>query len=86
MHTVELLEQAIDTASRLGYNLRHEFLGGVGGGGCEFGGSKWLFVDLALGPFDQLDQVCQALASDPSIHVVDLPDELRQHLNIRQAA
>ncbi len=86
MHTVELLEQAIDTAVRLGYSIRHEFLGGVGGGGCEFGGRKWIFVDLALGPFEQLDQVCNALTSDPGIHVVELPDDLRGHLNLRQAA
>ena len=86
MHTVELLEQAIDTAGRLGYSIRHEFLGGVGGGSCEFGGRKWIFVDLALGPFEQLDQVCNALTSDPGIHVVELPDDLRGHLNLRQAA
>src|SRR5262245_13211882 len=48
MRTVELLEQAISTSQELGYRIRYEWLGGSGGGACEFAGRKWLFVDLAL--------------------------------------
>ena len=49
MHTVEALEQALDLAQRLGYEVRQEWLGGNGGGGCELNGQKVLFLDLALG-------------------------------------
>ena len=32
MHTVELFEHLVDVARQLGYQIRHEYLGGVGGG------------------------------------------------------
>jgi len=65
MHTVELLEEALLSAQRLGYRVRHEWLGGSGGGGCEIKGQKWLFVDLALGPSEQLEQVLDTLHREP---------------------
>ena len=48
MHTVEMLERLKDLAERSGYTVRHEWLGGVGGGACQFAGRKWIFVDLSL--------------------------------------
>jgi hypothetical protein len=86
MRTVELLEQAIFTAEELGYRIRHEWLGGSGGGACEFGGRKWMFVDLALTADEQLDQVCQVLRADPSVFTVDVPASLRRILERRSAA
>ena len=61
MHTVDLLEQACEIAEQLGYHTRQEWLGGSGGGACEFAGRKWIFVDLALSVFEQLEQVTEAL-------------------------
>jgi hypothetical protein len=61
MHTVDLLEQALGAAEKLGYRIRQEWLGGSGGGGCEIKGQKWIFVDLALDPLDQLEQVAEVL-------------------------
>ena len=46
MHTVEMLEQALDLAARLGYTIRQEWLAGSGGGGCELKGRKLFFLDL----------------------------------------
>ena len=46
MPTVALLDAALDVAKRLGYAVRHECLGGSGGGGCELSGRKLLFLDL----------------------------------------
>ena len=43
MHTVELLEEACELAAQLGYRTRHEWLGGTGGGACQFAGQKWIF-------------------------------------------
>ncbi len=65
MHTVELLEQSCEVAEQLGYQTRQEWLGGTGGGACEFAGRKWIFVDLALSVFEQLEQVTDALAAGP---------------------
>ena len=88
MLTVELLEEAIGTAEQLGYKIREECLGGVGGGSCEFGGRKWLFLDLALGASDQLDQVLSVLKEDPATGVVaaKLSPQLAWHLGLRRAA
>jgi hypothetical protein len=86
MHTVELLEQACAIAEQLGYQTRQEWLGGAGGGACEFAGRKWIFIDLALSVFEQLDQVTDALRQDPGIHLVELSPPMRQVLGIRRAA
>jgi hypothetical protein len=74
MHSVELLEQAIAEAERLGYGVRHEWLGGNGGGACEFAGRKWIFIDLALSVMEQLDQVTEALRDEPSALLAEFPD------------
>ena len=86
MRTVELLEQAIATAKEIGYGVRHEWLGGGGGGSCEFAGKKWLFVDLALNVDEQLEQVCQVLRSDSSIYVIKVSSALRRLLESQRAA
>jgi len=67
MHTVEALKAALRLAEQAGYSVRHEWLGGSGGGGCELKGRKFMFVDLALGPEEQLEHVLEALRRDPTI-------------------
>lgn len=64
MHTVAQLREALRAARRLGYEVRHEWLGGAGGGACELRGRKILVVDLAMGPADQLQVVVEALRAD----------------------
>jgi hypothetical protein len=86
MHTVELLEQACEVAQRLGYQTRQEWLGGTGGGACEFAGRKWIFIDLALSVCEQLEQVTDALRRDPGIYLMDLSSPMRHGLGIRSAA
>ena len=86
MHSVELMEHAIATAKRLGWQIRYENLGEVGGGACEIGGKKWIFVDLALSPLDQLEQVLGALHTDAGIYTMNLPECLNDVLGIRRAA
>ena len=86
MRTVELLESAISTCQELGYRVRHEWLGGGGGGACEFAGRKWLFVDLALTVDEQLEQVCRVLRTDPGIYLVDVSPSLRWLIEGRRAA
>jgi hypothetical protein len=80
MHTVDLLGEAVALAERLGYRMRQEWLGGNGGGGCELKGRKWLFLDLALGPADQLDQVLDTLRREPQAMSLTMPSSLRERL------
>jgi hypothetical protein len=86
MHTVELVREAIALAQRAGYRIRQEYLGGAMGGGCEFGGQKWVFLDVSLGPADQLDQILDALRNDPDLVGLPMPDELRQRIGVRKSA
>lgn len=86
MHTVEILAEAVDLAARLGYKVRHEWLGGSGGGGCEIRGRKILFLDLALGPADQLDQVLGVIRREPEAPGLPMPQPLRDLLALRKSA
>ena len=78
MHTVELFEHLQDVGRQLGYQIRHEYLGGVGGGRCEVAGKRWIFIDLALNSSEQLDQLVEALQEDPAIHTLSLPNRIAQ--------
>lgn len=82
MHTVELLDQALETARQLGFGVRQEWLGGVGGGRCQFGGRRWIFVDLALNVVEQLDQVIAAIKAEPAIETLHLSPGLRKLLDL----
>jgi hypothetical protein len=65
MQTVQTLERLRGIAEDAGYTVRHEWLGGVAGGACEFAGRKWIFVDLSLSVVEQLEQLADALRDDP---------------------
>lgn len=86
MHTIELLNEALQVAEQLGYGIRHEWLGGSSGGACEVQGKKWLFVDLALNTVEQYEQVLDALRRDTAVHTVPLSSELASQLRLRRAA
>ncbi len=86
MHTVELLERALAAARASGFHVRHEWLGGGGGGDCLIKGQKWLFLDLAQSPAEQLIVVMDALQSDPHVDPTPLSSELRQMLDLRKSA
>jgi hypothetical protein len=86
MHTIEMFERMKEAAERAGYTVRLEWLGGAGGGACEFAGRKWIFVDLALSVVEQLDQVASALQNDPAVHVGEAPPPVRHYLSQRRAA
>ncbi|MFT7640257.1 MAG: hypothetical protein ACI9G1_001998 [Pirellulaceae bacterium] len=86
MHTVELLEQACRVAKKLGYQIRQEYLDGSDGGACEFGGKKWIFIDLALNATEQLDQVTQAIRNDPKLGQIQPPETLKMYLEFPKAA
>jgi hypothetical protein len=86
MHTVEILEQALNLAVRLGYTVRQECFAGSGGGACQLKGRKFLFVDLDLGPAEQLDQVVTALQQEPTNPTLPISRELGELLKVRKIA
>ncbi len=86
MHTVELLEEAIDLAKRLGFVVREDLFGGVPVGACQFKGRHWLFLDLALTPREKLDEVIAALRSVPIPPDPVISPELHAMLTTRKAA
>lgn len=86
MHTVELMDALLGVAEKLGYQIRQEWLGGTGGGKCEFGGRRFIFVDLALSVVEQQEQIASALRDDPALNTIPLSVPLRRALGIRRAA
>jgi hypothetical protein len=86
MNSVELLEEAIDAARRIGFDVREEWFGGSGGGACTVRGKKLLFLDLNLGPRDRLLQVLDALRTDPGADDIIMTTALRRLVATRPAA
>jgi hypothetical protein len=86
MHTVEMLQRLMETAERAGYVVRQEWLGGAGGGACEFAGRKWIFIDLALSVVEQLEQITGALQNDPAVQLLAVPQPVGELLDRRRAA
>jgi len=86
MHTVEMLERLKEVAENAGYTVRHEWLGGVAGGACEFAGRKWIFLDLSLSVLEQLDQMTAALRNDAYAGSLNAPAAVQRHLGLRRAA
>ena len=86
MHTVELMDSLCTLAEHLGYTLRQEWLGGTGGGKCEMGGRRYIFIDLALSILEQQEQVAAALQDDPAIFTVSLAPAVKRALGLRKVA
>jgi hypothetical protein len=86
MHTVELLEEAVNAARRLGYEVRHDWLGGDGGGHCIVRGRKWLLLDMAQTAEEQLDVVADALRGEIAAVKIVQSRELAERLDLRSVA
>jgi hypothetical protein len=86
MHTVAMLNEALDTARRLGYEVRQDWLGGDGGGHCLVRGRKWLLLDVAQSADEQLDVVAEALRGEAGADRAVRSPELAKRLHLRTAA
>lgn len=86
MLTVEMLEQALAALRELAITPRLEWLGGEGGGECEFAGCKWLFIDLAQTPAEQLAVALDCLRGQPRLHALGLSAELSRLVGLRKSA
>jgi len=86
MHTVELLELAIEAAERLNFRIRREWMGGAGGGTCQMKGQRWIFLDLAQDASEHLQLLLEVLRSEPAMANLQLDEELRAMVAIRRSA
>jgi hypothetical protein len=86
MHTVELLQEAMDVARRLGYEVRQDWLGGDGGGHCIVRGRKWLLLDVAQTVEEQLNVVAEALRGEAGAARAVKSLELAKRLDLRSVA
>jgi hypothetical protein len=86
MHTVELLQEAVETARGLGYEVRQDWLGGNGGGHCLVRGRKWLLLDLAQTADEQLEVLADALRGEIGAARAVKSPELAERLNVRSVA
>ena len=86
MHTVELLNEAVEAARRLGYDVRQDWLGGNGGGHCLVRGRKWLLLDVAQTVDEQLNVVADALRGEVGAARVVTSAELAKQLDVRSVA
>ena len=86
MHTVELLQEALEAARGLGYDVRQDWLGGDGGGHCLVRGRRLLLLDVAQPPDEQLDVVADALLSETCVASLEISRKLAERLETRAAA
>jgi hypothetical protein len=86
MHTVQLLNEALDAARQLGYDVRQDWLGGNGGGHCLVRGRRMLLLDVAQSPDEQLDVVADALRGEKQVATLKISRGLAERLRDRTAA
>ena len=65
--TLGLLEEAIQLARDLGYQVRQEPLGELPGGFCQVGGRRQVILNLEHSAAERLDRLLGAIAADPGI-------------------
>ncbi len=73
-----LLAELLDLAEKLKIEVRHEFLGGEGGGLCCLRGQQVLFVDTAASLPDQLAQSAKAMSGLPGLEDQYILPQVRQ--------
>jgi len=86
MHTTQLLSEALNLSRRIGYQIREEVLEGAGGGHCLIRGQKWLLLDLTQTRQEQLNDVLDALRSEPKLELSAVPEILVEYLRLPRAA
>ncbi|TWT85641.1 hypothetical protein Pla123a_04480 [Posidoniimonas polymericola] len=85
MHAVELRNQAVAAAKRVGIEVREDWFDGRGGGVCQLKGRAILLLDLAQTADEQLELLLAALRDEPQTQELELSNELRAELAAEQA-
>jgi hypothetical protein len=87
MHAAALLAEALETARRLDFQIREEYLEGAGGGHCTFAGRKWLLLDITQSAQEQLADALDALRGESALREEPLSPRLSELLlEVRKAA
>lgn len=84
MDTQSKLDALLNLAAGLGLTIRHESLGGEGGGFCVMKGARILFVDLAADTETRYERTLDGFASLPEADQHYLPPEVRDDLDRRR--
>ena len=85
MDSVQALEEALDLAKQLGFEVREDSFGGAGGA-CRIRGRKCLFVELNQSTRERLTLVLTALRGEPEIEKQPISSGLRRLLNVSRTA
>jgi hypothetical protein len=80
MQTVQLLNEALDVARRVGFEVRQDWLGGNGGGHCLVRGRRLLLLDVAQSPDEQLDVVADALRGEERVATLKISRKLADRI------
>ncbi len=75
------LERVLELAEQLGLTIRHEPLGGDGGGLCRIRGQNVLFVDTSADAATRLERSLEALARIPGIDERFIRPDIREALD-----
>lgn len=81
MDDKSILNELLDVAERLGIEVRHEYLGGEGGGLCRLRGKQVLFVDVSASQAEQLARTATALAGLDQVDEQYVVPKVRQVLD-----
>ena len=73
------LDSLIQQARQSGFEVRYEYLGGNGGGICEYAGKRWLYIDLALTAEESWEVLREALSNVANYS----PSSVQQEVNKR---
>ena len=77
MEIRQLLNLAKQTAKDLGFHIRQDLLNGQQGGMCEFGGKRWIILDVSQNSMEQLHAIGNALRFLDSLDSNQIPVALR---------
>ena len=77
MEIRQLLNLAKQTAKDLGFHIRQDLLNGQQGGMCEFGGKRWIILDVSQNSIEQLHAIGNALKFLDSLDSNEVPVALR---------
>ena len=78
MEINQMLKLAKETATDLGFHIRQELLDGQRSGVCEFGGKRWIILDVGQNSFEQLHVIGNALSLLEKLDQTEIPVVLRE--------
>ncbi len=78
MEIQDLLTLAKQIARNLGFHIRQDLLDGQQGGMCEFGGKRWIILDVGQNSLEQIHAIGNALTFLEHFDSREIPDPLRE--------